>query len=93
MFFLEVLLEKNLTVVPHFNSHLENMRSIDVNRLHEEVTLSAGSYDSRDRNLVNVDSFFPDIDDPRRFRSIHCHLYPMAAVCRSRKEPRLHFSK
>ncbi|XP_056135658.1 beta-1,3-N-acetylglucosaminyltransferase lunatic fringe-like [Lampris incognitus] len=61
-----------------FHSHLENLGL--VSDVHNQVTLSYGTVESS-RNTVNVRGPFSIDEDPTRFRSVHCLLYPDTPWC------------
>uniref|UniRef100_A0A1I8AM88 Fringe glycosyltransferase n=1 Tax=Steinernema glaseri TaxID=37863 RepID=A0A1I8AM88_9BILA len=64
-----------LTSVDRFHSHFEDIALIGQHEIHSQVSLSAGSYDARRPNLVNVPIAFPTGKDKQRFRSLHCFLF------------------
>ncbi|KAF3852582.1 hypothetical protein F7725_005937 [Dissostichus mawsoni] len=67
----EALLGVRLLRSALFHSHLENLGL---------VTLSYGTVENS-RNTVNVNGLFSLNEDPTRFRSVHCLLYPDTAWC------------
>ncbi|KAM9770860.1 beta-1,3-N-acetylglucosaminyltransferase lunatic fringe-like [Menidia menidia] len=76
----EALLGVSLTRSPLLHSHLENLDLVsDINK---QVTLSYGTVDNK-RNTVNVRGPFSVHEDPTRFRSVHCLLYPDTPWCPS----------
>lgn len=77
-YLLEHLLKSKLRVEERFHSHLESMGSLERQSLHSQVSLSAGSY-SDALNVVDVPVLFQN--DINRFRSLHCFLFPNAAIC------------
>uniref|UniRef100_A0A0N5AMK4 Fringe glycosyltransferase n=1 Tax=Syphacia muris TaxID=451379 RepID=A0A0N5AMK4_9BILA len=74
-YLITYLLNVNLTVVPKFHSHLEMLHDLRQDELHKQISLSAGSYVTGEKNVVNVPELFDATDDPQRFRSIHCFIY------------------
>ncbi|XP_015121360.1 fringe glycosyltransferase isoform X1 [Diachasma alloeum] len=79
-YIIEHLLKKQLTVVEQFHSHLEPMKFLNEDTFHEQVSFSY-SKDPRDEwNVVKIDGFRLK-DDPNRFRSIHCRLFPHETDC------------
>uniref|UniRef100_A0A8C5AQM0 Beta-1,3-N-acetylglucosaminyltransferase n=1 Tax=Gadus morhua TaxID=8049 RepID=A0A8C5AQM0_GADMO len=76
----EALLGIGLTRSPLFHSHLENLGL--VSEIHRQVTLSYGTVEGS-RNTVNVRGPFSTSEDPTRFKSVHCQLYPDTPWCPS----------
>ncbi|XP_077574471.1 beta-1,3-N-acetylglucosaminyltransferase lunatic fringe-like [Stigmatopora nigra] len=70
------LLGVGLTRSPLFHSHLETLAL--VTQLQEQVTLS---YNIKERNTVNLKGAFSLQQDPTRFKSMHCLLYPHTSWC------------
>ncbi|XP_043471367.1 fringe glycosyltransferase isoform X2 [Leptopilina heterotoma] len=79
-YIIEHLLKKQLTVVEQFHSHLEPMKFLNKDTFHEQVSFSYSKGSKDEWNVVKIDGFNPR-DDPTRFRSIHCHLYPKLSYC------------
>ncbi|KAK5865549.1 hypothetical protein PBY51_019814 [Eleginops maclovinus] len=77
-YIVEALLGVSLLRSALFHSHLENLGL--VSDIHNQVTLSYGTVENS-RNMVNVNGPFSINDDPTRFRSVHCLLYPDTAWC------------
>ncbi|KAL6111001.1 lfng [Pungitius sinensis] len=77
-FIAEALLGVSLTRSPLFHSHLENLGL--VSDIHNQVTLSYGTVENS-RNTVSLRGPFSALEDPTRFRSVHCLLHPDAARC------------
>ncbi|KAM8842565.1 beta-1,3-N-acetylglucosaminyltransferase lunatic fringe-like isoform 1-T1 [Synchiropus picturatus] len=77
-YIVEALLGGHLTRSPLFHSHLENLGL--VSDIHHQVTLSYGGGEER-RNTVSLRGPFSLGDDPTRFRSVHCVLYPDTSWC------------
>ncbi|CAH1794173.1 unnamed protein product [Owenia fusiformis] len=71
-------LQKKLTVVSSFHSHLEGLWR--VRDLEDQLTFSYSSFANQKQNLVSV-SGFDENRDPTRFWSIHCHLFPYLKDC------------
>ncbi|XP_072240819.1 beta-1,3-N-acetylglucosaminyltransferase lunatic fringe-like [Leuresthes tenuis] len=79
-YIVEALLGVSLTRSALFHSHLENLELVsDINN---QITLSYGTVDNS-RNAVNVKGPFSISEDPTRFRSVHCLLYPDTPWCPS----------
>ncbi|XP_049428167.1 beta-1,3-N-acetylglucosaminyltransferase lunatic fringe-like [Epinephelus fuscoguttatus] len=79
-YIVEALLGVSLIRSALFHSHLENLGL--VSDIHNQVTLSYGTVENS-RNMVNVKGPFAINEDPTRFRSVHCLLYPDTAWCPS----------
>lgn len=77
-YIVDALLGVGLIRSALFHSHLENLGL--VSDIHSQVTLSYGTVEN-DRNTVNVKGPFSISEDPTRFRSVHCLLYPDTAWC------------
>uniref|UniRef100_A0A8C9VQ67 Beta-1,3-N-acetylglucosaminyltransferase n=1 Tax=Scleropages formosus TaxID=113540 RepID=A0A8C9VQ67_SCLFO len=65
-----------------FHSHLENLQQVSTTELHKQVTLSYGMFENK-RNIINVKGAFSLEEDPSRFKSVHCLLYPDTPWCPS----------
>ncbi|NXP11165.1 MFNG acetylglucosaminyltransferase, partial [Thinocorus orbignyianus] len=63
-----------------FHSHLENLQLIPTSRLTQQVTLSYGVFENK-LNVIELRGPFSPQEDPSRFRSLHCHLYPDTSWC------------
>ncbi|XP_045046210.2 beta-1,3-N-acetylglucosaminyltransferase radical fringe isoform X2 [Desmodus rotundus] len=63
-----------------FHSHLENLRRLPPDTVLRQVTLSYGGPENP-RNVVNVVGAFSLQQDPTRFKSVHCRLYPDTDWC------------
>ncbi|XP_065486969.1 beta-1,3-N-acetylglucosaminyltransferase manic fringe [Caloenas nicobarica] len=63
-----------------FHSHLENLQLIPASRLTQQVTLSYGVFENK-LNVIELRGPFSPKEDPSRFRSLHCHLYPDTSWC------------
>ncbi|XP_022594047.1 beta-1,3-N-acetylglucosaminyltransferase lunatic fringe-like [Seriola dumerili] len=79
-YIVEALLGVSLIRSALFHSHLENLGL--VSDIHNQVTLSYGTVENS-RNTVNVNGPFSVNEDPTRFRSVHCLLYPDTPWCPS----------
>ncbi|XP_062244635.1 beta-1,3-N-acetylglucosaminyltransferase lunatic fringe-like isoform X3 [Platichthys flesus] len=77
-YIVEALLGVSLVRSALFHSHLENLGL--VSDIHNQVTLSYGTVENN-RNTVNVKGAFSVSEDPTRFRSVHCLLYPDTPWC------------
>lgn len=83
-YIVEHMLGVTLTVVRSFHSHLEPLRLIPESSLAEQISFGYSRYDanrvsgSNERdNSVNV-SGLPELEDPTRFISLHCYLFPQS---------------
>ncbi|OWK58909.1 Beta-1,3-N-acetylglucosaminyltransferase manic fringe [Lonchura striata] len=63
-----------------FHSHLENLQLIPTSQLMQQVTLSYGVFENK-LNVIELSGPFSAQEDPSRFRSLHCHLYPDTSWC------------
>ncbi|XP_067998488.1 beta-1,3-N-acetylglucosaminyltransferase manic fringe isoform X2 [Melanerpes formicivorus] len=63
-----------------FHSHLENLQLIPTSQLTQQVTLSYGVFENK-LNVIDLSGPFSPQEDPSRFRSLHCHLYPNTSWC------------
>ncbi|KFP10217.1 beta-1,3-N-acetylglucosaminyltransferase manic fringe isoform X2 [Egretta garzetta] len=63
-----------------FHSHLENLQLIPSSQLTQQVTLSYGVFENK-LNVIELSGPFSPQEDPSRFRSLHCHLYPDTSWC------------
>ncbi|KAG9476876.1 beta-1,3-N-acetylglucosaminyltransferase lunatic fringe [Eleutherodactylus coqui] len=63
-----------------FHSHLENLHQVPQSEIHNQVTLSYGMFENK-RNAILMKGAFSVEEDPSRFRSIHCLLYPDTPWC------------
>ncbi|XP_062312102.1 beta-1,3-N-acetylglucosaminyltransferase lunatic fringe-like isoform X2 [Osmerus eperlanus] len=79
-YIVEALLGEGLTRSPLFHSHLENLEL--VSQIHTQVTLSYSLSNSQ-TNIINLRGGFSLVEDPTRFRSVHCLLYPETPWCPS----------
>lgn len=78
-FIIEHLLKVNLTVVDNFHSHLEPMEFIRPETLQDQVSFSYALM-KKEWNVVKIDGFDTKTD-PKRFYSLHCHLFPYFSFC------------
>ncbi|XP_069809794.1 beta-1,3-N-acetylglucosaminyltransferase radical fringe [Dendropsophus ebraccatus] len=83
-YIIEAMLEVKLQHSNLFHSHLENLPRLPQNSLLQQVTLSYGGPESR-RNVVRVAGPFSLEQDPTRFKSVHCLLYPDTSWCPHKK--------
>ncbi|CAB1341748.1 unnamed protein product [Coregonus sp. 'balchen'] len=79
-YIIESVLGVPLTRSNLFHSHLENLQQVSRSELHKQITLSYGMFENK-RNIINMKGAFPVEEDPSRFKSVHCLLYPDTAWC------------
>ncbi|XP_077022383.1 beta-1,3-N-acetylglucosaminyltransferase radical fringe [Tamandua tetradactyla] len=84
-YIVEGLLGAHLLPSPLFHSHLENLQRLPANSLLQQVTLSYGGPENP-HNVVNVAGGFSLQQDPTRFQSLHCLLYPDTGWCPRRRQ-------
>nr|AAO38754.1 fringe [Junonia coenia] len=78
-FIIEHLMKKNLTRVPEFHSHLEQMKLLMPETFRDQISFSY-SKSKNGWNVINVPGF--DVRyDPTRFLSLHCFLFPHFKFC------------
>ncbi|CAG0883739.1 unnamed protein product [Darwinula stevensoni] len=78
-YIIEHLLGKNLTVIEGFHSHLEPMQFLNPDSFHEQITFGY-NVNGTARNVLRIDGF-STLEDPTRFLSLHCFLFPEFAPC------------
>lgn len=79
-FIIEHMLKIPLTVIDQFHSHLEPLEFLRQETFQDQVSFSYFRFKSGKWNVVKIDGFDPKTD-PRRFYSIHCHLFPYFSFC------------
>ncbi|XP_053561667.1 beta-1,3-N-acetylglucosaminyltransferase radical fringe [Bombina bombina] len=79
-YIIEGLLEVKMRHSNLFHSHLENLQKLSSDTLLQQVTLSYGGPENK-RNVVRVKGDFSLEQDPTRFKSVHCLLYPETSWC------------
>ncbi|KAM5135399.1 beta-1,3-N-acetylglucosaminyltransferase radical fringe [Mantella aurantiaca] len=79
-YIIEGLLEVKMQHSNLFHSHLENLQKLPQNSLLQQVTLSYGGPENR-RNVVRIAGTFSLEQDPTRFKTVHCLLYPETSWC------------
>lgn len=78
-FIIHRYLSSELTLVSEFHSHLEALRRIQIDHLAQQITLSY-SQTTGGRNILKIPGF-DDKEDPTRFLTIHCFLFPTSTGC------------
>ncbi|XP_019722086.1 beta-1,3-N-acetylglucosaminyltransferase lunatic fringe [Hippocampus comes] len=63
-----------------FHSHLENLQQVSRSEIHKQITLSYGMFENKS-NIINLKGAFPVEEDPSRFKSVHCLVYPDTPWC------------
>ncbi|XP_044533809.1 beta-1,3-N-acetylglucosaminyltransferase manic fringe isoform X3 [Gracilinanus agilis] len=79
-YIVECKLGRRLLPSPLFHSHLENLQALGAAQLPNQVTLSYGIFEKK-LNAIDLDGPFSPQEDPSRFRSLHCLLYPDTSWC------------
>ncbi|KAG8511143.1 Beta-1,3-N-acetylglucosaminyltransferase manic fringe, partial [Galemys pyrenaicus] len=79
-YIVECKLGVRLQPSPLFHSHLETLQLLGAMQLPEQVTLSYGSFEGK-LNVIKLQGPFSPEEDPSRFRSLHCLLYPETPWC------------
>ncbi|KAM5289132.1 beta-1,3-N-acetylglucosaminyltransferase manic fringe [Ctenodactylus gundi] len=85
-YIVECKLGARLQPSPLFHSHLETLQLLGVAQLPEQVTLSYGVFEGK-LNVIKLQGPFSPADDPSRFRSLHCLLYPDTPWCPQLADP------
>ncbi|XP_006865338.1 PREDICTED: beta-1,3-N-acetylglucosaminyltransferase manic fringe [Chrysochloris asiatica] len=63
-----------------FHSHLETLQLLEAAELQDQVTLSYGVLEGK-HNVIELQGPFSPEEDPSRFRSLHCLLFPETSWC------------
>ncbi|XP_042326786.1 beta-1,3-N-acetylglucosaminyltransferase manic fringe isoform X2 [Sceloporus undulatus] len=79
-YIIECKLAGHLVPSTLFHSHLENLQLIQNPELTKQVTLSYGIFEKK-LNTIKLAGPFSQQEDPSRFRSLHCLLYPDTSWC------------
>lgn len=79
-YIIECKLGGRLQPSPLFHSHLETLQLLGAAQLPEQVTLSYGVFEGK-LNVIKLPGPFSHEEDPSRFRSLHCLLYPDTPWC------------
>lgn len=79
-YIIESVLGVPLTRSNLFHSHLENLQQVSRSDVHKQVTLSYGMFENKS-NIINLKGVFSLEEDPSRFKSVHCLLYPDTPWC------------
>ncbi|KAM7419775.1 hypothetical protein PAMA_016728 [Pampus argenteus] len=79
-FIVEKRLGISMVHCPLFHSHLENLLLIRHRHIPHQVTLSYGMFENK-MNSIEVKGHFSKEEDPSRFKTVHCMLYPFTSWC------------
>ncbi|XP_060945937.1 beta-1,3-N-acetylglucosaminyltransferase lunatic fringe [Limanda limanda] len=79
-YIIESVLGVPLTRSNLFHSHLENLQLVSRSEIHKQITLSYGMFENKS-NIINLKGVFSVEEDPSRFKSVHCLLYPDTPWC------------
>lgn len=79
-FIVEKRLGISMVHCPLFHSHLENLLLIGQRDVPKQVTLSYGMLEDK-MNSIEVKGSFTKEEDPSRFKTVHCLLYPFTSWC------------
>ncbi|XP_068605857.1 beta-1,3-N-acetylglucosaminyltransferase lunatic fringe [Brachionichthys hirsutus] len=79
-YIIESVLGVPLTRSNLFHSHLENLQLVSRSEIHKQITLSYGMFENKS-NIISLKGAFPVEEDPSRFKSVHCLLYPDTPWC------------
>lgn len=79
-FIVEQRLGRPMVHCPLFHSHLENLQMVPQQELSRQVTLSYGLLEEK-MNTIEIRGSFSVEEDPSRFRSLHCLLFPFTSWC------------
>ncbi|XP_071963901.1 beta-1,3-N-acetylglucosaminyltransferase manic fringe-like [Antedon mediterranea] len=76
----EILLNVPMVHVKEMNSHLQDLWGIRPNDIKNQITLSYRA-DSTTNTIALNNPAFSASEDPTRFKSIHCIVYPNSTFC------------
>ncbi|XP_070772846.1 beta-1,3-N-acetylglucosaminyltransferase manic fringe isoform X1 [Enoplosus armatus] len=79
-FIVEKRLGISMVHCPLFHSHLENLLLVSHRSIPRQVTLSYGMFENK-MNSIEVKGSFSKKEDPSRFKTVHCMLYPFTSWC------------
>uniref|UniRef100_A0A8D3BI05 MFNG O-fucosylpeptide 3-beta-N-acetylglucosaminyltransferase n=1 Tax=Scophthalmus maximus TaxID=52904 RepID=A0A8D3BI05_SCOMX len=79
-FIVEKRLGVSMVHCPLFHSDLENLLLVNHRSIPHQVTLSYGMFENK-MNSIEVKGGFSKEDDPSRFKTVHCLLYPFTSWC------------
>eukprot|EP00096_Caligus_rogercresseyi_P013435 TRINITY_DN6081_c0_g1_i2.p1 TRINITY_DN6081_c0_g1~~TRINITY_DN6081_c0_g1_i2.p1 ORF type:complete len:325 (+),score=57.13 TRINITY_DN6081_c0_g1_i2:121-1095(+) len=88
-YIVDNLFNTKLTVIDKFHSHLEPQRFIDVENNEEafrnQISFGYHRYGA-EMNALNIEGIFTEDEDPSRFKSLHCKLFPNFNWCPKKKD-------
>nr|XP_057928139.1 beta-1,3-N-acetylglucosaminyltransferase manic fringe [Doryrhamphus excisus] len=79
-FIVEARLGVSMVHSSLFHSHLENLLLIKHAAVPYQVTLSYGMFEDK-MNSIELKGSFSKKEDPSRFKTLHCLLYPLTSWC------------
>ncbi|XP_056615847.1 beta-1,3-N-acetylglucosaminyltransferase manic fringe [Triplophysa dalaica] len=79
-FIVEIRLGISMVHSNMFHSHLENLLRLTPSDIPKQVTLGYGWFENK-LNSVELKGVFTEDEDPSRFRTVHCLLYPTTSWC------------
>lgn len=79
-FISEVLLKVELQRSELFHSHLESLPFLAQSEFSKQISFSHG-FMGGNYNRISIEGPFDDVEDPSRFKSVHCFLYPETTWC------------
>ncbi|XP_076866749.1 beta-1,3-N-acetylglucosaminyltransferase manic fringe [Brachyhypopomus gauderio] len=79
-FIVERRLGVSMTHSSLFHSHLENLLQLTPRDIRTQVTLSYGLFENK-MNSVDLRGVYTKAEDPSRFKTLHCLLYPVTTWC------------
>ncbi|XP_063055170.1 beta-1,3-N-acetylglucosaminyltransferase manic fringe isoform X2 [Engraulis encrasicolus] len=79
-FIVEHKLGVRMVHSPLFHSHLENLLMLTTRHIPQQVTLSYGLFENK-MNSIEMKGAFSKEQDPSRFKTVHCRLYPFTSWC------------
>ncbi|KAH7643711.1 fringe glycosyltransferase-like [Dermatophagoides farinae] len=75
-YIIEHMLDKKLTEIDEFHSHLEPMAMLEKNSLRNQVSFSYSGNNINNRNVLQINQLDSIQNDSTRFYSLHCYLFP-----------------
>ncbi len=79
-YIVEHMLGVPLTVVRSFHSHLEPLRMIPETTFADQISFGYSKYaDDTGENHVSLTNGLSELEDPTRFISLHCYLFPKSS--------------
>uniref|UniRef100_H2Z5N4 Fringe-like glycosyltransferase domain-containing protein n=1 Tax=Ciona savignyi TaxID=51511 RepID=H2Z5N4_CIOSA len=81
-FIITTLLKVDIIVSDFFHSDYENLTSINPNTFYKQVSLGWSNTNKIDFKNSSQSKVFNEEQDPSRFYSLHCMLYPSTDFCK-----------